>query len=396
MKTFDNAGIAALLALTTVATVMGIDGTLAAMPAVAAAFSATREDTQLTLSLFMLGIAVGQLFHGPLSDRFGRKPAIVAGILLNIAATVACALATSIEMLMVARFVHGFAAATGWIVSRAVVRDRFERSESARVISVMMFFHAVAPLTSPILGAELTAHFGWQAMFVFIAVFNVGVAALYIAVFRETIPARNPNALRFAPMIRSFAEIARNGPFWGYTACSAAAYGFLFSFLGASSYVIITGFGESERTYGLMFAACMTGSLSGTFLGARLVTRWGADPLLRFGMALAVCGGILMAALSWAGVHEAWAVFVPMFFCLMAFALIFPQSVAGALQPFPHIAGAASSFIGFVQQIVGAATGVVVASLSAGTQSAIAYGILFWTLFGLAAYWGVVRRHRTI
>jgi DHA1 family bicyclomycin/chloramphenicol resistance-like MFS transporter len=396
LKTFDNAGIAALLALTTVATVMGIDGTLAAMPAITAAFGVSREDTQLTLSLFMIGIAVGQLFHGPLSDRVGRRPAILAGILLNVAATVACATATSIEMLMAARFVHGFAAATGWIVSRAVVRDRFERAQSARVISVMMFFHAFAPLTSPILGAELTAHFGWQAMFVFIAVYNAGVAALYFAVFRETIPARNPHALRIAPMLRSFAEISRSVPFWGYTACSAAAYGFLFSFLGASSHVIITGFGESERAYGIMFAACMTGSMSGTFLGARLVTRWGPDPLLRFGMALAVCGGIAMAVLSWAGVREAWAVFAPMFFCLTAFALIFPQSVAGALQPFPHIAGAASSFIGFVQQIVGAATGVVVASLSAGTQAAIAYGILFWTLFGLGAYWAVVRRHRTM
>ncbi|MEX2454388.1 MAG: multidrug effflux MFS transporter [Rhodospirillaceae bacterium] len=396
MKTFDNAGMAALLALTTVATVMGIDGILPAMPAIAEAFGVGPEEAQLTLSLFMIGIAVGQLVHGPLSDRFGRKPTIVAGLALNVAATIGCALAPSIEWLMAFRFLHGFAAATGWIVSRAVVRDRHERSEAARVISVMMFFHAMAPLISPILGAHLMSHYGWNAMFLFIALYNAGVTATYLLVFRETLARRDPDALRVAPMLRHIGEVARSVPFWGYAGCSAAAYGILFSFLGASSYVVITGFGVSETAYGNMFAACMLGSISGTLLSARLVGRWGASRLLLLGMGTTTAAGTLMAALAWSGVHEAAALFVPMFFCIVAFAFIFPQSVAGALQPFPHIAGSASSFIGFVQQVVGAVTGVTVAALSDGTQTAIAHGILFWSLFGLAVYCLVVRRHRTI
>ena len=143
-RTFDNAGLAALLALTTVATATGIDGTLPLMPAIAAAFGADQAAVQLTLSSFMLGIAVGQLVHGPFSDRFGRKPALLVGLALNAAATAACALSTSIEMLMVFRFFHGIAASSGWLVARAVIRDRHERADAAWATHPMS--------SSPILG----------------------------------------------------------------------------------------------------------------------------------------------------------------------------------------------------------------------------------------------------
>ena len=396
MKAFENAGMASMLAMTTVATVMGIDGILPAMPDIADAFGVGPEEAQLTLSAFMIGIAVGQLIHGPLSDRFGRKPTIIAGLILNVVATLGCAMSPSLEALTVFRFVHGLAAATGWIVSRAVVRDRHQLDQAARVISVMMFFHAMAPLVSPIIGAALTERYGWTAMFLFIAAYNLAIAVIYAFAFRETLERKNPDALRIAPMMRNFGQVAASTPFWGYTACSAAAYGVLFSFLGASSYVIITFFGETRTSFGYMVAGCMIGSISGTLLGASLIRRWGADRLLRTGMALTTLAGIAMAALAWAGVHHWLAIMGPMFFCLMSFALIFPQSVAGALQPFPHIAGAASSLIGFIQQIIGAITAVVVAALTFGTQAAIAHGILFWSLFGLWAYWRVVRRNRTI
>ena len=151
MKTFDNSGFAALLALTTVMSAAGIDGVLPLMPAIGAAFSAEREAVQLTLTMFMLGIAVGQLVHGPISDRFGRKPAIISGLLVTSVATAGCALSTSIETLSVFRFVHGFAASSGWLLARAVIRDRHERDDAARVMSLMMIFHSAAPLLAPII-----------------------------------------------------------------------------------------------------------------------------------------------------------------------------------------------------------------------------------------------------
>ena len=395
-KAFDNAGLAALLALTTVATATGIDGVLPLMPAIAAAFGADQAAVQLTLSMFMLGVAVGQLVHGPFSDRFGRKPAIVVGLLLNAAATAACALSTSIEMLMVFRFVHGIAASSGWLVARAVIRDRHERADAARVISVMMIFHGLSPLIAPILGAYLTVAYGWQAMFVFLSVYAAIITLVFAVLFKETIREKDLRALRPGPILRNFAEVARSRPFWAYAACATAAYGILFAFLGNSAHVIITYFGESETRYGYMFAGCMVGSMTGMIAGARLVGRFGVDRLLRWGVGGATFFGLVLAALAWAKIDHWLAVVGPMLFCMISFAFIFPQSIAGALQPFPHIAGAASSLVGFTQQIIGAATGIAVAALSDGTQLSLANGVLFWSLFALAAYWLAVRKNRTV
>lgn len=395
-KTFDNAGLAALLALTTVCSAMGVDGTLPLMPALGRAFGGDREAVQLTLTMFMFGIAIGQLVHGPLSDRFGRKRAIVGGLLVNVLATAGCALSSSLEMLAVIRFIHGVSASSGWLIARAVIRDRHEKDDAARVMSLMLIFHSAGPLLSPIIGAYLTVHYGWQAMFVFLSVYSLLVAVFFGITFRETIPAIVPDALKPGPMARMFAEIARNPTFWAYTACATATYGILFAFLSSSADVIINYFGESEIDYGFMFSGVMTGPMIGMLLGVRLVSRFGGDRLLRWGMTVSTLFGAIMIAFAFAAVDHWFAVVGPMFFCMLSFALIFPQSVAGALQPFPHIAGAASSLIGFVQQVIGALTGVVLAAVSDGSQMALAGGVLFWALFGLTAYWTAVQKYRAI
>ena len=397
MKPPGNLGFAALLALTSMATAIGIDGTLPAMPAMVEGLGSTRTLVQLSLSLFMVGVAVGQLFPGPLSDRFGRKPVIVGGLLLTAVAALGCALAETVEVLIGFRFLHGVAAASGFIVARAVVRDRYERAAAARVLSLVLFFFCFGPLTAPIVCAHLTVSFGWNAMFAFIAAYSVLVALFFAFAFRETLERPDRGALRLAPMMRNFAEISRSVPFWAYTACAAASYGILFSFLSASPHVIITFFGETETAYAYMFAGCMIGSMLGMLVGARLVGRVGVDRLLRWGAWSASLSGLVLAALAWAGIHHWLAVIGPVFFSMFAFSFIYPQSVAGALQPFPGMAGAASSMIGFTQQIAGAAVGMIVAALTTdGTQTALAHGVLFSSLFALAAYAFFVRSHRTI
>ena len=397
MRSTSSLGLAALLAITSTATAIGIDGTLPAMPAMVEGLGSTRTLVQLSLSMFMVGVAVGQLVPGPLSDRFGRKPVIIGGLLVTGVAALGCALAQTVEALTAFRFVHGMAAASGFIVARAVVRDRYERGDAARVLSLLLFFFCFGPLIAPIVGAHLTVAFGWNAMFLFIALYSALAAILFALVFRETLERPDRDALRIAPMLRNFAQISRSVAFWAYTACAAASYGILFSFLAASPHVIITFFGETETAYAYMFAGCMIGSMAGMLAGARLVGRFGVDRLLRWGVWSASWFGLLLAGLSWAGLHHWLAVIGPMFFCMFAFSFIYPQTVAGALQPFPRIAGAASSLIGFVQQIAGAAIGMIVAALTTdGTQGALAHGVLFSSLFALAAYGLVVRRHRTV
>ena len=396
MKTFDNSRFAALLALTTVMSAAGIDGVLPLMPSIGSALNSDRASVQLTLTMFMLGIAVGQLIHGPISDRFGRKPAIVGGMLITSAATAGCALSMSIEMLAVFRFIHGVAASSGWLVARAIIRDRHEHDDAARVMSLMMVFHSAAPLFAPIIGAALTVTLGWEAMFVFLSVYSLSVSIFFWAVFTETIATKALDALNPGPILRNFREIAGVRSFWAYTGCATAAYGILFAFLSASADVIIIHLKQPELHYSYMFAGVMIGSVSGMLMGARLVARFGGDRLLRWGVVLAAAFGTVLACLAWARVDHWFAVMGPMAFCMVAFALIFPQSIAGVLQPFPHIAGAASSLVGFIQQLVGALTGITVAALSDGSQVSMATGVLFWALFGLTTYFSAVRRHRKI
>ena len=216
--------------------------------------------------------------------------------------------------------------------------------------------------------------YGWQALFVFLSVYSLAVAVFFAFAFRETIAEIVPDALRPGPMLRNFAEIARSRVFWAYTACATASYGILFAFLSSSSDVIITYFGESEIDYGFMFSGAMVGLVSGMLASARLVSRFGGDNLLRWGMLVATVFGLLLMILAVLAVDHWLAVIGPMFFCMASFAFIFPQAIAGVLQPFPHIAGAASSLVGFVQQIIGALTGVVLAALSDGSQLALAGG----------------------
>ena len=396
MKTFDNAGFAALLALTTVMSAAGIDGILPLMPTIGSAFNGNRESVQLTLTMFMLGIAVGQLIHGPIADRFGRKPAIVGGLIITSAATAGCALSSSIEMLIAFRFLHGLAASSGWLVARAIIRDRHEYRDAARVMSLMMVFHSSAPIFAPIIGAALTVNVGWEAMFVFLSVYSLSVAIFFSIVFKETIKTRTTDALHPGPILRNFWEISNTGSFWAYTGCATAAYGILFAFLSASAEVMIVHLGQSELHYSYMFAGVMVGSVSGMLMGAQLVVKYRGDRILCYGVILAAVFSFILAALAWARVDHWFAVMGPMAFCMVAFALIFPQSIAGVLQPFPHIAGAASSLVGFIQQLIGALTGVLVAMLSDGSQVSMATGVLFWAIFGLTTYFIAVRKKLTI
>ena len=395
MRLPDSVGIAALLASAASATAIGIDGVLPTLPGIEQTFGSTRTEVQITLSLFMIGVAAGQLIYGPLSDRLGRKPVIIGGLLLNVLATAGCATSQSIEILIACRFVHGLAASSGFIVARAVVRDRYERASAARVLSIMLFFYGFAPLLAPVIAAHLTVEFGWRAVFVFIGTYSATIALTFGLVFRESLQTPDTRALRLAPMYRSFRLVSRSRVFWTYSTCAAAAYGVLFSFLSSSAHVIITHFGEPATAYGYMFGGCMLGTMTGTLANARLITRVRTDRLMQWGGWMISFFALILAALAWANIEHWLAVIVPMAFCMFAFSLIFPQAIAGAMQPFPDNAGAASSLTGLVQQLTGAGTAIIVGALTIyWPQIALSHGVLFWSLFALAIIHFIIRPRR--
>lgn len=366
-----------------------IDTSLPAMPAMADAFGVGTAAVQVTLTAVMLGSAIGQLVVGPLSDRLGRRPVLLAALGLFTLASAGCVFVTDIEMLAGFRLVQGISVAGCRVLPRAVARDLFDREDAARLLSYMMVFGGTAPILGPLIGGYVTVWFGWWAVFAFMAFYTAIVLAMIAIYFQETLAAPDYGALNPGRLIRNFALILRNRIFWGYLACNMCVTGGLFAFLAGSSLVLIRFLGETPEQFGFDFAAVMIASVTFNYIGARLVGRLGIDRLLFAGVVMAALSGTVLAALAFAGIATLAAILIPMAGFMAAYSLIVPQATAGALSPFPEVAGAASSLLGFLQICVGAASATAVGVLDDGTQmpmttavgiAAVALPIVYFSL----------------
>ena len=333
---------------------------LPSLPSIAAEFSTDTASVQLTLSIFLIAFAVSQLVYGPISDQFGRRPALLGGMTLYFFACIGCVLATSIEALIVARFLQALGACSGPVVARAIVRDVFGRERSAEVLAYMGTAMALAPVLGPIAGGFLQIWFGWQASFAVMAALGGLSVAGVLFLLRETNVNRVDGAAKPSRVLRNYGGLARDRRYLGYVLCSAFAFCGLFSFISASSFVFIGLIGLAPNIYGLCFAAVACGYMAGTFLAGRLTTRLGIDPLVRIGTAVIMAAGALMIALVFAGYFSVPSILVPMIIYMFGFGLLHPNAMAGAIGPHASRAGAASALLGFVQLGLAAFVGVAV------------------------------------
>ena len=372
---------------------LSIDTVLPSAKAMADGLGTDLSSIQLSLSLFVLGMAVGQLFHGPASDRFGRRPVMLGALGLYIAASLALALAPGIDTLIAARLVQGFAAAATQTVARAIIRDRLDREAASRVLSYVYLVLAIAPIVAPTLGAYLAVAFGWRSVFWVMIVYGVTALMLHGRWLAETNDNPDPKALSPARLARAFATVAQSRVFWAYVGCGAASFSVLFAFLIGSPAVLMVFLDATPREFSLYFAIVMVGNLIGYPTGARLVGRLGLDRLLLVGTLGGLASAASIVVLAWTGVDAVAAIVVPMFLYMFFFALILPPATAGALSPFPTLAGAASALLGFVQLGAAALTGTLVGGLDDGTQMPMVTAIGIAGLAGLASF-AVVRANR--
>ena len=369
---------AVLLGLLMSSLPLSVDSTLPSMPLAAADFGVSDGRIQFSLGIFMAGVAVGQLFYGPVSDRFGRRPVLLVAFAVFVASAAGCALSASIGSFFAFRFVQGLAACAASVLGRAIVRDLFDRERAAKMLAYVMTMYGIAPIVGPIIGAHLTVAAGWRAIYWVLAAF--GVVAL-VAAWRalgETIPARRLDAIRPGPLARTYARVLGDRVFVGYMFMLSACFCGLFAFLTASATSLIGHIGVSVEGYGYLFAGCMAAYMSGAWLSGRLVGRRSLHVMIVTGGATMPVAGIAMAGLALAGVDAAAAIVVPMAVFMFAFAFIVPAGQAAAMSIFPEIAGAASSMLGFVQLSLSALTGVAIGHFADGTQvpMAVAIGIV--------------------
>ncbi len=368
----DTLAMTATLAMLTALGPLSTDLYLPSLPSIARSFATTEAHAQLTLSMFLFGFAAGQLFHGPLSDRFGRKPVLLAGVAMFIAASTVCALAPDISWLIVARFLQAFGASGPIVLARAIVRDLYEGPRAGRELSRMGTIMGIVPAIAPVLGSFLETWFGWRSTFVASLIFGLCVAAVAVFLLPETIRQRSTVPISVASVIRGFGALLRNRAYRIYVTLSALTYAGLFAFISGSSFVLQGVYGLKPVPFGFAFAFCVLGFISGTLIAQRLIGPRGLDGTMAIGVACLAIGGVAMAALVVVGTGSPIEVVLPMTLYTAGVGLTLPQSTASAIMPFPGRAGAASSFLGICQMTLAALVGVGIGHMVGGSALPLA------------------------
>ena len=359
--------LAALVALGPLST----DMYLAALPTLSHYFDAGVDQVQLTLSLYLVGFACAQLLYGPLSDRFGRKPILLTGLGIFTIASLGCAWANSIEALIGLRFLQAVGGSAGPVLGRAIVRDLFSREDAARMLAYIGSAMALAPALAPIIGGYLLIGFGWQAIFIVLAVYGVLGALAYSSYLGESLPKRDLDALHPLQMLRNYASLLHSPSYLGYMLTCSFMYAGLFAFISGSSFVFIQHFAYSEQHFGYFFSLAVIGYITGTFISGRYSKIIGLEQLLVRGAYVALVAGLSMAALYWLGVDYAAAIIIPMMVYMAGTGMSMPLTMAGAIGPYPHMAGSASALFGFVQMTLAALAGMLVGQLHDGSPRAM-------------------------
>ncbi|MBF0251880.1 MAG: multidrug effflux MFS transporter, partial [Alphaproteobacteria bacterium] len=374
---------AALTALVAVAPI-STDLYLPAMPAIQDAFGVTAGDVQLTLSVYLFGFAGAQLIMGPLSDRFGRRPVLVAGMSLYLAASVACILADSIAALVAGRFFQAAGACAGAAVGRAVVRDIHGLKDAARLLTHMGTAMAIAPLMAPFVGGQLTAQFGWQSNFWALAGVGAALLLLVAALFPETHGAPDAMAMRPRRMAANYGALIGDASYRDHLLALAFSFSGLFAFISGSSFVLIGDLGMAPERFGYAFGAVVMGYIVGTQAAARFFLRRGVAHTIRVGGRIALLAGLACLLVAWTQPPSVAAVVAPMFWDPMSTGFVLPDAMAGAIGPVPRMAGAASALLGFSQMSLASLAGLLVGYLHDGTPLPMmaviaACGALAWT-----------------
>ncbi|GLR80427.1 multidrug effflux MFS transporter [Azospirillum oryzae] len=363
----DSLSIRVLLTALVAFGPLSTDLYLPSLPTLVRVFDTDVATVQLTLSIFLVGFAVSQLVYGPMSDRFGRRPTLLVGVTIYLAASAVCAMTSSIDALIAARFFQALGACCGPVVARAVVRDVFGRDRAATVLAYMSMAMALAPAVGPMLGGVLTEWFGWRANFMLLTLFACGILAAVWSMLGETNAHRDEEALRPGRLAANYLMLMRNRGFVGYVLVVAFSYSGIFSFISGSSFVLIGQLHLTPAEYGASFGAVVLGYMLGTFLAGRLTPRLGGARMIRIGTLLSLGGGLVGGVLALAGVLHLLAIVVPVFLFILGAGLTLPNASANAVGPYPTMAGLASSLLGFAQMAIAAVVGIVVGHLNDGT-----------------------------
>jgi len=365
-----------------------------AIPSMVAKFATEPANVQLTVSLYLMGLAFAQLVFGPLSDRLGRRPVLLGGLSLAFLASTAAIFAANIASLITARVAQSLGASTGQTIGRAIIRDLYDREHAASMIGLVTSVVVLMPMAAPLIGGILDTLFGWEAIFVFVAALSLTVFLWAAIALPETSKVATAASER-GHFRADLAALAASPRFFGYALCAGLGSAPFFSFLGGAPHVVVTMLERTSAEYGLWFFLPSFGFMAGNFAVSRLTARFGIDALIWWGAVFTIVGCLINALVyvalpGW----EMATLFLPQIIIGFGNGLLLPTSVAGAVSIRPQVAGTASGMTGCIQMAIGAAAAQLGGSIIAHATGATPL-ILLMLLFGVAtaaAFLVLVRR----
>jgi DHA1 family bicyclomycin/chloramphenicol resistance-like MFS transporter len=335
---------------------------LPAFPGMANSLGTTLASVETSLASYFAGLSLGQLFYGPMADRFGRKIPLLLGLAIYALASIACAMAQSIEAVIAFRFMQALGACGGMVIPRAIVRDRFGHQESARIFSLLMLIMGVAPILAPLLGGYVSLNLGWRYIFWFLLLFSL-LSIAGAGIFLPETHGSNPD-YKMKGSFATFGRILRDREFLRFTLSGSIAQAGMFAYITGSPFVFIELFGIPADGFGWVFGMNALGLIAVSQLNARLLRVFSFEKILKVALCiLAVAGTLLMiAGVSGAGL---WAVMIPLFLYVATLGATFPNAAAGALASQGRHAGSASAMLGTLQMLAASMASFMLSSLHA-------------------------------
>ena len=346
---------------------VSIDMYLPALPTIGAAFAAEPGHVQLSLASFFLGLATGQAFYGPISDRFGRKRPLYAGLFLFVLASAGCAVAASIDMLIVLRFFQALGACSGQVIARAIVRDLFEPRESARVFSLLLLVMGVSPILAPLVGGQIIGWFEWRVVFwVITALGLLGLTGVIVRV-SETHRRENTRSLQLKKVLAVYSELITDRTFIGYAVTGGLAMAGLYTYIVATPFVFIELFHVPANRFGVFFGVNAVGLIAASQVNVRLIRRYETEAIIRKVLIIEVTSGILLLVGTALHLIGLAGTAVLLFVYISSVGCLFPNTTALAMAEHGNKAGSASALIGTLQFTLAAIAASAVGALNNGT-----------------------------
>lgn len=348
---------------------LAINIILPSLPGLQDVFQAEYNIVQLTLTLYLASLAVAQLVYGPLSDRYGRRPAMLTGMSLFVLGGLVCMFAPSIEILIIGRILQAVGGCAGVVISRAIIRDLYDQNRAASMMAYVTMAMVVAPMFAPALGAFFDNAFGWRASFIFLS--GVGFVVLIASFFKlyETHDISRTGASSDSAM--GIISLLRVPAFYGYIFMLGFTSGVFFSFIGGAPFVVVKVLGSSPQLFGIYFIGVSIMYMSGNFFAARFSVRLGTDKMILIGMMIALTGVSFLVYCYANDLLTTETLFMSMGIVAMGNGTAIPNGVAGAVSINPQRAGTASGITGFLQMSVGAASAQLVGLMLDQSQSAL-------------------------